>query len=160
VIDDKAPIKVLIQDLTRDILKDTIEHVDFYAVTMSEKIHTELALTFEGIAPAVKGLGGVLLKNKSHLSIKCLPQDLLKEFTVDISSLNTFEDSILVEDLKLPTSIEVLDQPNDVVALVTPPRSEEELAALNQAVSEDVSKVAGVTKEEKAADAAAAPAKK
>lgn len=147
VIDEKTPVKALIQDLSYDILTDRIQHVDFHVVNMEEAIHTEIQLQFTGMAPAVKELGGVLLKNKDKINIKCLPQDLIKEFTVDISVLKTFENSITVQDLHFPEKITVLDQANDIVAKVTPPRSDEELASLNQSVQEDVSKVAGVIKE-------------
>lgn len=147
VIDQQTSVKALIQDLSYDILNDRIQHVDFHVVNMEEAIHTEVPLQFIGQAPAVKELGGVLLKNKDKISIKCLPQDLIKEFSVDISTLKTFDDVITVADLRFPEKISVLDQANDIVAKVTPPRSDEELAALNQSVQEDVSKVAGVVKE-------------
>lgn len=147
IIDQQPPVKVLIQDLSYHTLNDLIQHVDFHVVNMEEIIHTEVPLQFIGQAPAVKELSGILLKNKDKVSIKCLPQDLIKEFAVDISTLKTFEDEITIGDLRFPDAITVLDQANDVVVKVTPPRSDEELAALNQSVREDVSKVAGVVKE-------------
>lgn len=144
VIDNDSPIRVLIHDVSHDAISDYIQHVDFYAVNMSEKIHAEVVLHFVGIAPAVKEAGGTLIKTKDLIAIKCLPQDLISEKDIDISSLKTFEDAIHVRDVDFPASVEVLDDSNEVLASVAPPRSEEELAELNQNVTEDISKVEGV----------------
>lgn len=152
VIDNSEPIRVLIHDLSHDTLSDYIQHVDFYAVNMNEKVHAEVVLQFVGIAPAVKEAGGTLMKTKDYIAVKCLPQDLISEQEIDISVLKTFEDAIHVRDVKFPGSIEVIDDGDEVLASVAPPRSDEELAELNQAVSEDVSKVEGVA--DKTTDAA------
>lgn len=153
-IDEQSPIKVLIHDIAHDIITDTIQHVDFYAVNMKEKIHAEVVLHFIGVSQAVKEAGGTLVKNKDHIAIKCLPQDLISEKEIDIASLGTFEDVIHVSDITFPEGIEVLDEPENVIALVTPPRTEEELAELNQVVTEDVSAVEGIA--DKPADEEAA----
>ncbi|MFA5995471.1 MAG: 50S ribosomal protein L25 [Patescibacteria group bacterium] len=149
IIDNKPAIKALIQDVSYDILSDIIQHVDIHVVNMQEAIHAEIPLNFIGVAPAIKELNGILLKNKEKINVKCLPQDLIKELAVDISLLKTFTDIITVTDLAFPKAITVLDKPEETVVKVTPPRSDEELAALNQTVQEDVTKVAGVVKEPK-----------
>lgn len=143
-VDGKDTIPVLIHDVSHDAITDYIQHVDFYAVNMKEKIHAEVVLHFVGIAPAVKELGGTLVKSKDYIAVKCLPEDLISEQEIDISVLKTFEDSIYVKDVSFPNTIEVLDDDEEVLASVAPPRTEEELAELNQAVSEDISKVEGV----------------
>ena len=145
-VGDAKPIKVLVQSVSYEPVSGRIEHVDFYAVNMAETVQTDVVLRFEGVSPAVKDLAGILVKNKSTLKVKCLPQDLVKEIVVDISSLRTFDDEILVKDIKLPTTLTVLDSPDDIIVTTTPPRSDEELADLNKTVSEDVSKVEGVVK--------------
>lgn len=142
-VDNQAPIKVLFHDVSRDIISNVIQHVDFYIVNMSEEINAEIVLIFQGEADAVKKLGGTLVKNKDHISIKCLPQNLIGEMDIDISLLKTFEDVIHVSDIPFPDTITILDDPDQVIAIVTPPRSEEELAQLEETVSEDVSAVAG-----------------
>lgn len=156
-IDNQNPIKVVIQAIDRNFVSHDIEHVDFYAVDMAKTIHAEVILHFTGESPAVKGLGGTLVKNRDHITIKCLPQDLVSEITIDISGLKTFEDAIHINDLNLPSTVEILDATDETIALVAPPRSEEELAALNEVASEDISKVEGVVKEEKEKKDEAAP---
>jgi len=66
-----------------------------------------------------------------------------------VSRLKTFDDYIYVKDLKISKKVELLIDPETVVAMVSPPRSEEELAELETEVKEDVAQVEGVVKEEK-----------
>ena len=146
-IDEGTPLKVLVQSIDRNGITDDIEHVDFYAVNMKEAIHTEVPLVFVGEAPAVRELNGVLVKNRDHVAIKCLPNDLISEYEIDVSGLATFEDAIHVSDVKLPDTIEVLDEPELTIATVSPPRTEEELASLDEQVSEDISQVEGAAED-------------
>jgi large subunit ribosomal protein L25 len=151
VVDQGAPVKVIIQDVRRHPVTGDILHVDFHQVRMSEKIHAEIPLSFIGESVAVKELGGVLVKNVDHVEVEALPGDLLREIAVDISPMKTFEDIIHIRDLKLPTGITVLDQPDEVICLVTPPRSQQELEELEAKVEEKVEEVEGVQKEEQPA---------
>ncbi|MBI3495314.1 50S ribosomal protein L25 [Candidatus Berkelbacteria bacterium] len=137
-IKDKPATKVLVHDVQYHPLTDLPIHVDFYKVNLTEKIKTEITLSFIGLAPAVDELQGSLIQNKDHVNIEALPQDLVSEIEVDTGVLKTFEDRIHIKDLAIPKGIEVLDDPEEVVALVQPPRSEEELAELEQKVEEKV----------------------
>lgn len=160
VIDAETPLKVVIHAIDKDHVTDAIQHVDFYAVTMTEKIHSEVMLNFIGEPPAVKTLGGIFVKNKDHLNIVCLPGALIKQLDVDCTILKTFDDVIYIKNIPLPDGVEIDGNVEDIVAVVTPPRSDEEIAALSQSVSEDVSKVEGVTKPTDIAGTTAAGDKK
>lgn len=140
---------VIIKEVQRDILNGKPIHVDFYQVRMDEKIEAAIELDFTGESPAVKELGGVLIKNMDEIPVKCLPADLPPRIVVDISKIKTFEDYIYIKDLHASEKVEVLIDSENVVAMVSPPRSEEELAELETEVKEDVSQVEGVEKEEK-----------
>lgn len=150
-IGDQAAVPVLIHDVEYEPLTHVLQHVDFYVVNMKEEVTAEVPLNFVGVSMAVKSMGGVLVKTKDHLTIKCLPQDLLSEIEVDISSLATFDDVIHVSDISVSDKVEVQDTPEDLVATVSAPRTAEELAELDSEVNEDVSSVEGA--EEKKADA-------
>lgn len=156
VVDGKAPVKALIQDVDRHPISGEILHVDLYQVRMDEKITNDVPVTYVGESAAVKALGGILVKNLATLPIRCLPADLPSELQVDISSLENFESRITVADLSIPHGVEVLAKPEDVVAVVEPPRSEEEIKALDEKVEVNVEAVGKVEKEKKAEDEAAA----
>lgn len=142
---------VVVKDVQKDILSGQPIHVDFYQVRMDEEIEAEVEFVFVGESAAVKELGGVLVKNMDSVDIKCLPGDLLSKIEVDISRIKTFDDYIYIKDLKIPDKVEVLVDAETVVAMVSAPRTEEEMAELETEVKEDVTKVEGVVKEDEAA---------
>lgn len=150
---------VIIYDYQTDPLSGRVMHIDLLRVNMKEEIETKIPLTFVGEAPAVKENGGTLVKSMDDIGVKCLPGNMPHDFTVDLTTLVTFEDRITVGDLVIPADVEILDNPDTIVASVSAPRSEEELAELNEKVEEDVSKVAD-TKEKPAEDAVKTEEKK
>jgi large subunit ribosomal protein L25 len=138
---------VLIQDVQNHYLTEQPIHVDFFAVNMSETLKATVPLHFEGESFAVKSLGGILARNLSEVEVECLPADLPKEIVIDISVLKTFEDSVRVADLKVSEKVKINENPDEVIVAVTPPRSEEEMKALDEKpVEVDVTAVEGVVK--------------
>lgn len=133
VIDDQPAVKVLVQDLQRDPRTEQIIHVDLHQVNMSEKLKASIELKFIGEAPAIKELHGILVTPLDTLEVECLPKDLVHEIDVDLSSLVDFDHRIHVSDLPIPAGLTVLAPADEVVALVQPPRSEEEMKDLEQA---------------------------
>lgn len=120
-IAEGKPVKILIYDIQKDPKKDEIIHIDFYQIREDEKIKTRVRLDFIGEAPAVKELGGVLVKNFDELEIECLPKDLelITHIKVDLAALKTLNDAIHVKDLQVPEQIKILALPDEVVALAT-----------------------------------------
>lgn len=131
-VGEGKPVKVLIHDYQLDPMTSKIKHVDFYQVNMTEKITTEIPLEFIGEAPAVKELSGTLVTSIDSVEVQCLPGDLVHSIEVDISTLKTFEDAIHISDIKAPQGIEILNDPEETIATVQEPRSEEELQALDE----------------------------
>ena len=145
-VDDKEK-NVLVHDVSRDTMTDVITHVDFYEVRMDEKITANIPLVFIGDAPAVSDLGGTLVKAMQGLEVRALPTDLPHQIEVNISQIRTFDDNILVGDIKLPKGVEILENQETSVAAVAPPRSEAEMETLSGQVEEKVEEVAVETEE-------------
>lgn len=152
-IDGKDKKNVLIKDIQIDPITSDYIHIDFYQINMKEKITANVELNYVGVSKAVKDLAGILIKNLNEIEVKCLPADLPKEINVDISVLKTFDDFIKIKDLEISNKIEISANAGDIVATVTPPRTEEELEALDSEVEEKVDEVEGVTKEEEGEEA-------
>jgi large subunit ribosomal protein L25 len=144
VIGDEKPVKILISDVQYDPISSDFIHADLHQIKMTEKIRTEIPIRLEGDSKAVIGLEGNLIQNKGALEIECLPADLIPEIIASIEPLKTFDDKILVSDLQVPENITVLNNPEDLVAQVTPPRSEEELEELEEKVEENVEEVEAI----------------
>lgn len=135
---DGKTVKTLIHEIQRNPLNNNISHIDFLKIDMKEKIRTEIPLEFVGETVLVIDQEGSLITSKDAVEVECLPSDLVDHINVDISVLTDFDMNIKVEDLKVPAGMEILDDPEEVIALVQPPRSEEELEALDEDVVEDV----------------------
>jgi len=148
-LDKGKPIKVLIQDIQRDVVNGEPIHIDFLQVDMKQKITTDVALEFVGVSKAVKELGGVLLKNITKVTIECLPEFLVDMIEVNIDKLETFEENIKIKDLVVPEGIIIKDKEELVVTNVQPPRTDEELKALDEKVEDKVDEVEGIDEEKK-----------
>jgi large subunit ribosomal protein L25 len=146
-IDGQKGRNVIIYELQKDPVSGKFIHIDFFQVRMDEEIETEVELEYIGESPVVKEAGGILVKNMGEIEVKCLPADLPSKIEVDISTLKSFDDRICLKDLKISSKVKFDIDPETVVALVAPPRSEEEIAGLSEKTEEDVTKVEGVVKE-------------
>ncbi len=139
----------LIHEIQKDFLTDEIVHVDFHQVRMDEKIKAHIPLEFIGEAPAIKEFGGVLNKTISEIEVEALPGNLPRHFEVDLSGLKELNQSFYVSNLKVPKGVEIMVEPETVIATVTPPAEEEKI----EAVPVDLTAVK-VESEEKAAERA------
>jgi len=140
---------VLIHNVKNDPLTGSPLHADLYQPALDKRTEAEIPIILEGEAPAVKTLGGTLIKNIAEIKVKALPQKLPKEFRVDINNLKTFEDHILIKNLKAFADVEILREPNEIVVQVMPPEKiEEELA---KPIEEKVEEVEKIEKKEKPA---------
>jgi len=138
--------KVLIYDTFRDPLSEGFLHADFFQPSAKRKITAEVPLVFEGESPAVKNLGGNLLKEIQSIEVKGLADNLPKEIKIDISHLKSFEDRIQVKDLKFPEGVSPLKEREEIVALVVAPRKEEKLP-VEEAEKSEEENIPGQTKE-------------
>ena len=146
-IDGAAPVSVLIADTQLDPLSGRVVHADLFQVRMDEEIETSVPVEFVGESMAVKALGGMLIRSLEALEVKCLPSALPHAITVDLSVLRELDDRIRVADIVLPKGVEALVEGDTVIISVAPPRTDAEMASLDEKVEADVTKVAGVIKE-------------
>lgn len=145
---------VLIHDVQIDPTTSRFLHADFFEVRMDEEIETDVPVAFFGEAPAVRELGGILVKSIEELPVKALPKDLPHTLDVDLSILATFDDHIKVSHIQVPKGVIIDADPETVIASVMAPRTEAELASLEEKVEMDVTKVEGVVKAEPTPEAA------
>lgn len=122
----KKHIPVLIHDIQFDPVTGAYAHIDFFAPDMTKEVTARVPIRTINISPAVKELGGVLVRNCDHLTVKCLPKDLPHDIEVDIASLQNFFDNVTVDKLSLPHGVHVLEDVKTIIVSVVPPRKEEE----------------------------------
>jgi len=125
-VDGGSPTSVVIKSIQRNPLTGRALHVDFFAPDLTHEMMVDVPLVFVGKPPAVEETGGSLFTSLDHLKVKALPADLPHEITVDVSSLVDLEAAIHVSDLPVAENVTVLNDPEEMVARVMPPRVEEE----------------------------------
>jgi len=138
---------VLIHEVKFDPMTGQPTHADFYQPILTEEIQVKIPLIIEGEAPAVKNLGGTLVKNISEIEVKALPQHLPKEIKINVNGLETFEDKVLIKDLQLPEGVKILRSPEEIIARVAQPEKVEE--ELKKPIEEKVEEVEKIEKEKK-----------
>ncbi len=129
---------VLIQDIDMDPVRNEISHADFYRVNMNKTIRTEVPLHFIGEAPAVFQQEGSLFKNIEEVEVETLPAYLPPHIEINISILDDFSKSIHISDIKAPKGVDILEDAEQLICKVDPPRSEEEMAALDEEIGEAI----------------------
>jgi large subunit ribosomal protein L25 len=116
----------LVREKQRDFIRGTLKHVDFLVISLTEKIRTKVAILVHGISPAVKDLNGLIVNGLSELEVECLPTVLPDHIDVDLSGLAAIGDSIHVRDIVMDDNITILQNPDDMIAIVTTQKAEEE----------------------------------
>jgi large subunit ribosomal protein L25 len=115
----------LVREKQLDFIRNSLIHVDFLAVSMTEKLTASVGVHVEGVAPAVSEFGAVLVTGLSELEVECLATDLPERFTVDISTLTEIGSAIYVRDVPAPANVEILSDPDEMLVLATAMAAEE-----------------------------------
>jgi large subunit ribosomal protein L25 len=114
----------LVREKQRDYIRGTLLHVDFQAVSLTEKLRTEVEIEVTGFAPAVKDFNGVLVTNLEEVEVECLPQDLPERIKVDVSGLLKIGDAIYVRDLPAIENVTILSKPEELIVNITATKEE------------------------------------
>jgi len=127
LVGDDKPVsyRVLVQEIRRDPVSQEVEHIDFYRFSATKKVHIDVPIDITGVAPAVADLGGVLLQNLDKIEVECLPDAIPQQFIVDISGLNSLNDTIYVESLVMPKGVVCHLDPHTPIVSITEPEKEE-----------------------------------
>jgi len=158
-VDTGAPRLVLTREVQREPISGKILHVDFQEVSMTEKISTDVAIVLIGTSPVVTRGDGLLIHGLASVLIRVLPGDLIPSIEVDVTGLETLNQSLFVKDLKVSDKIEILTSPDEMIAKVVP--AVEEVIAVEAPVATtevEVIKKGKIEEEGVEGEAGAAPA--
>ncbi len=131
-MDGKEVRDVLVHEVQYAPISDDMIHIDLMAIKKGQKITADIPLVFTGDSVAVREMAGTFTSNKDKVSVECLPKDLPHEIEVDISPITDFHISLTVGDIKVPSSITILDAPEISIATVNAPRAAEEEATTDE----------------------------
>jgi large subunit ribosomal protein L25 len=118
----------LTRELQRDPVRGNLLHADFVKVDRTQAIEVEVPVHVVGEAPGAKE-GGILENPLFSVHVRTLPGNVPEAVEADVSELN-IGDTLRVADLRAPADVEILNDPEIVVASIVAPISEEELEAM------------------------------
>ncbi|HEY5388469.1 MAG TPA: 50S ribosomal protein L25 [Thermoleophilia bacterium] len=152
----KSAHHAIVKELELDRVKSTVIHIDLQEIRLDETIETTVAVNFIGEAKGVK-TGGMLDESTREINVRGLVTAIPEHFELDISELDV-NDTAKVADLVAPEGIEILDDPEQVICSVLPPRKiEEEVEegaeeGLAEGVEGEEPEIVGKTDKEEASD--------
>lgn len=112
---------VIIKDIQRHpVEKHTLVHADFIRISLDEPVTSGVPVILEGSPPGIQE-GGVLEFPLRQITIHCLPMQIPTNISVDVGELD-IGDAIHVSDLSLDEELEILDDPQRIIATVSQPR--------------------------------------
>lgn len=140
-VEGSAATPVVLKEHDRHPVTGDTMHVDLLRVRLDVKIESTVLLELTGVedAPGVKE-GGVLEHVTRELAIEALPTDIPDAIQHDVSEM-TIGDTLTLDALTPPAEVELLDDPETVIATLTPPRlqleEEEEIEEETEIVGEE-----------------------
>lgn len=147
-IEGDSSVDVMLHEYQSDPIKDSLIHVDFYIVDMSEEMEVSVPVRVDGEAAGVKD-GGILQQPQYEVLINVKPGDIPDEISVDVTSLE-IGDAISIADLPKSDKYEYVEEEETVVVSVVPPAAEEDLETTAEDTSAEPELVGAKDKEEDA----------
>src|SRR5712664_893113 len=136
-VDGERAEKVLVREIQTHPRRLGPIHVDFYAVSLEEKITVEVPVHLTGESAAVKRGDADILQPIHSLRVECLPSDIPEAFEVDMTPLEEIESEVRISDIKMPKGVTVLIDPEELMVKIIKKREmkvEEEVPAAEAAL--------------------------
>jgi large subunit ribosomal protein L25 len=110
-------------------IKGDILHVDFLAVKATQRVSAQVPINLTGESPGAKAAGGATIQQLYELTVEALPLEIPGEVEVDLEQLTDPDGVIRAGDITLPSNVEMLTDPEDVVVRIEVARVVEEEVA-------------------------------
>jgi large subunit ribosomal protein L25 len=129
---DGATARTLIRQIQRHPLKRDIIHVDLQELIAGEKVEVRIPIVLQGIPAGVRTSGGILDQVMREVRVRVDPAHIPARIEVDVSELNIGH-SIHLNEIAIPSGVEVLDDDEATIATVAAPKAVEEEAPAAEA---------------------------
>lgn len=140
----------LMKEYQVDPTRREMLHVDFFEVSLSEKVRVSVPVSTIGEPVGVKRDKGILQNLLREIEVECLPDKIPGHVRVDISGLEIGQ-SLHVGDLNLGEDVKILTDPTEVFANIIAPAVEE--AAPAEAAAPEVTEPEVIKKGKKEEEA-------
>ena len=139
-VDGGGTLPVMVKDIQRHPVRGEVMHLDLLRVNMNKPIQAPVHLELTGAdqAPGVTE-GGILTQELRELQVEALPGDIPDSIVFDASNME-LNATATVAEVTAPEGITILDDPEAVIATITPPTEEvveDEIETETQLVGHD-----------------------
>jgi large subunit ribosomal protein L25 len=134
----------LIKDVQYDHTQQTPIHVDLMRVDVNERVRVKVPIELRG-TPKGTAEGGTLVHVLSELDVECLLLQIPDVLRARVDHLDLNE-MLHVRDIAVPADVKVLHNPEDIVAVVHPPRGTETAEGVPAEAAEGAAEPEVITK--------------
>lgn len=128
--------EVMFHDRQIDPVRGRLVHADLKRLVRGQKIEVTVPLHLVGEPIGVREEEGVLEQTLRELDIRCQPRNIPDSIDLDVSNLGV-HDVLHVSDIPANENIEILNEPDTVIATVSVVREEPvEAPAVEEAAAE------------------------
>jgi large subunit ribosomal protein L25 len=124
----------VLKEYQLDPTRARLLHIDLQEVRLDQAIHTQVVVELVGESEGVKE-GGVLSQVAREVNVEALPMEVPDRLELDVSRM-AIGDTMRLSDLRVPEGVELLDDPETVLATVTPPTKIEEPEVVEEELEE------------------------
>jgi large subunit ribosomal protein L25 len=117
---------VLMKEVQRDPVNRQVLHVDFHAVSLDRKVHTEVTIVVVGEHSRTGDR--VVVHGAREIAVECLPAAIPEHIEVNAENLEVGE-SIKASQLILPAGVTLVTDPDTMIISITEPRAAVEAEA-------------------------------
>jgi large subunit ribosomal protein L25 len=132
---EKETRPVLLHNPQFHPVSDSLIHLDFYQVDLTQKVTADVSIELTGESPAVEKGEGILVQLISEVEVEALPTDLPEKFILNISKLEKIDDAVTVENLKSDEKVKINAEKDQIIAKIT--EQEEEIIEEKPAETEE-----------------------
>jgi large subunit ribosomal protein L25 len=151
---------VVIKNVDIDPVTRRLINIEYNAIKANEPIVADVPIEMVGVGESEAEKASLALAQVlEHIEVKALPADMPAAVEIDVTGLETVEDKLSLEDIKLPEGVEYADpevEMNQTVVNVFDPAVEAaKQEAAEEAAAAEADAAGGETLDEAAADEAA-----
>jgi len=128
----------LVREIQQDYIKGDLLHVDFLAISLKEKLRTNVSISLVGVAPVLEEYSALIVSGLDQIEVECFPQDLPEVIEVDISILEELGAAIYLKDIPTIENVEFLSDPEDLIAVASAIKEEVEEVVEEEELLEEV----------------------
>ena len=128
----------LVREIQQDYIKGDLLHVDFLAVSLKEKLRTNVSISLVGDDPVLEEYSALIVSGLDQIEVECFPQDLPEVIEVDVSILEELGAAIYMKDIPTIENVEFLSDPEELIAVASAIKEEVEEVVEEEELLEEV----------------------